>query len=148
MGQGLLKQDHWARSAGDTFWEPKHQLFPGWNSQTILRMKYEMWDHMTGEMEDDCCQQLPAFKKPRTSITTVFPQWNFFQRHLLPGISIHPTSHSSFTYCLGTRLKKSLKMPFQGEGSEKRKEVGVGNIRFLNCGLQKTNSENIVCHHF
>lgn len=62
-------------------------------------------------------------------------------------VSIPQAIHPSHTV-LGRGSKKSLKMPFQGEGSEKRKEVGVGNIRFLNCGLQKTNSENIVCHHF
>lgn len=65
-----------------------------------------------------------SFKKPCTSITTVFHQWNFFQRHLLPGISIYPTSHSSFMYCLGARFKKVLKYPSKKRALKRERRWG------------------------
>ena len=73
----------------------------------------EIWDVRTQDWISGgwLLSTVTSFKKPHTFITTVFPQLNFFQRHLLPGISSYPTSHSSFTYCLGTRLKKVLKCP-------------------------------------
>lgn len=82
---------------------------------------------MTGEVEDDCCQQLPALKNhvppsPLSSPSEIF----FKDTCYLALVSTPQVIHPSRTV-LG-QGSKSLKIPFQGEGSEKRKEVGVGNM--------------------